>query len=133
MTIWTICLASWASRPLRKKAESFRFKRLGSAFLFVKFFAKVKIFVQVPGDLTSIEFVRTRFVDFFIRVSGDPTSFVFFDIPSPSSGDLTSIEFLGTQMCFRKVVPRQVLGRKIRECVKPPGRVATEHTLVLGC
>jgi hypothetical protein len=30
-------------------------------------------------------------------------------------------------------VPKQVLGRKIRECVKPPGRVATEHALALGC
>ena len=34
---------------------------------------------------------------------------------------------------FRKVVPKQVLWRKIRECVKPPGRVATEHALALGC
>ena len=38
---WMICLVSQTSRPLEgceKKAELFRFKRLGSAFLFAKFF-----------------------------------------------------------------------------------------------
>ena len=51
-----------------------------------------------PGDLTSIEFLGTRFVD-LLKFHKTKLVFLFDIFSSPSPGDLTSIEFFLDEIC----------------------------------